>query len=162
MIISSPFSIKLAGQLLLLVLVCAGVLVSQAAADEAQILVRKTNLRATPKLWAKSLGSLQYGDSVHMLGAEAGWVKVKTKGKEGFVHASALTQRQIVLSGKAAPQTVSRDQVVLAGKGFNSQVEKQLAAGNTHLNFAAVNEIEKMKVSPSDLAAFIRNGKLNG
>jgi hypothetical protein len=131
-------------------------------ADELRVQVRNTAVRSQPKVWSNALGFVNYGDSVELLGSEQGWMKVQFKGKQGFVHATALTKRNIVLSGKTAPKTASRDDVVLAGKGFNREVEKQMASSNATLNFNAVNEIEKMRVSSVELAAFIKGGKLNG
>lgn len=142
-------------------------LTALAAASEAllYVQVRNTKLRAEPKFWSAQKADLDYGSAVTPLGAapnDKSWLKVKKGDTEGFVHVSAITKRRIVLSGQAVPNGKGVDQssIVLAGKGFNSQVEDKYRAANG-LDYAAVDEVTKLGVDGAEEAAFIAEGKLN-
>ena len=133
-----------------------------ANAQNVYVTVRETQLR--PKADFLSKGSyLKYGDSLSILDDSNSWLNVKTVfGKQGYVHKSAVTEKRIVLkSGSTSYHTpTSQSDVVLAGKGFNQEVEKQFALQNSTLNFRDVDIMEKPRVAPNDLSAFVLQGKL--
>jgi hypothetical protein len=125
--------------------------------------VRETKLRSEPKYWASSVAGLAYGDGLSVLSEENGWQKVKTAaGAQGFVPLSAVTTRKVVLSSsaKAAATAGGDDDVLLAGKGFSADIEKQYAGQRKGLNYHAVDQMEKLRVSGGEIAAFLKNGKL--
>jgi hypothetical protein len=125
--------------------------------------VKTVKVRGEPKAWAAAIASLKYGDGVQAMSATDGWLKVKTgSGKVGYLHESAVTTKKIVLSGKgiAGDGSADRADVVLAGKGFNQAVEKDFAAKDSSLNFKAVDEMERIRVSDGELGAFLKAGKL--
>ena len=126
------------------------------------IKVKSTKIRSQPKMWASAVGSVKYGDSVQTLGLTDGWLKVRSAGKVGYLHESAVTEKKVILSARSMTGDGSADRgdVVLAGKGFNQAVEKDLAAKDRSLNFKAVDEMERLKVSDSELGAFMRAGQL--
>ena len=68
-------------------------------------------------------------------------------------------------AGKIMPATVatgaSGDELALAGKGFNSDVEAAFKAGNKEIDFTWVNRMEKMKVSPAAVEKFLRQGQVS-
>jgi hypothetical protein len=124
--------------------------------------VKSAKIRAEPKVWAASVVALAYGDSIEALSVTDGWLKVRARGKGGFIHESAVTTKKIVLSvkGNVGDGLTDRADVVLAGKGFNQAVEREFAAQDASLNFRAVDAMEKIKVSDAELAAFLQGGSL--
>ena len=138
-------------------------LASAHADDVAYIQTRNATILSEPKLLSKVKKKLSYGDAVSVLNSEAGWIKVRSSDKvEGFIHNSALSSRSVSLSGsKSGDGGVSNSDISLAGKGFSPEIEKQLAAQNGGLNFAAVDAMEKITVSPDQTRAFVKSGKLN-
>lgn len=137
---------------------------AEAAGQKAYVQIKSARLMDQPKLWGKPVGTLSYGDELSLSGeAAAGWFQVQTRsGKSGYLHQSALTTSRIVLhsGGSAGSGAADQSDVVLAGKGFNSSVERQYAAGNSSADFRAVDQVEQSRVSPTELAQFIKQGRL--
>jgi glutamate-1-semialdehyde aminotransferase len=76
------------------------------------------------------------------------------------MHKSALTTKKVSMSAgtTTAKTAASSDELALAGKGFSAQVEKEYQAKNKNLNFAAVDRMEKIKISPTDMQKFLDAG----
>jgi SH3-like domain-containing protein len=132
--------------------------------DPAFVQVKATKLRSSARHWATAKGDLSYGDQLTVLEQLPQWVRVRTKsGKEGFVPQSALTSQRVSLKGSTDKSLLQADasDVALAGKGFSPEVEKQYAASNKSLNYAAVDRMEKVRIADSEVLAFIKAGKLN-
>jgi hypothetical protein len=126
--------------------------------------VKKSEVRAKPSFLGTIVARVSYGDRVELLVEQGAWLKVGLPGRktEGWMHASALTRKKIELQagGQAVGQTASSDEVALAGKGFNQQVEDTFKAQNPKLDFAWVDKMEKIVVSQSEMEAFLRDGKV--
>lgn len=154
----------LLGAAILLVSSCLSVTTAQAAPSTktAHVRVRESKLRAQPKFWAASVSELRYGDPLTLVGQESGWLKARTsRGKQGYVHPSVVTEKRIALSSDAAvDKRADTSDVVLAGKGFSKEVEREYAQSNPTLNFKAVNSMEQLKISDQELLSFMREGKL--
>ena len=97
-----------------------------------------------------------------MRGQQGAWLKVGLPGlkTEGWMHASALTSKKIVLQAgeQAVGQGASSDELALAGKGFNQQVENTFRAQNPNLDFSWIDRMEKIVVSQSEMETFLREG----
>ncbi len=135
---------------------------SIAAADDVYVTVREAKLRTKQDFFSPGIADVRYGDKLNVLNESGSWLSVKTGGgKQGFIHQSAITERRVVLKGSAKfdPNQTSQSDVVLAGKGFNADVERRFAAAQ-HVNFADVNAMEKIKISPNELSSFVAQGKL--
>lgn len=133
------------------------------ALDTVNVKVRAAKVRVEPKAWATAVTTLQYGDSIQAVSSADGWLKVRTAGgKQGYLHESAVTTKRILLSkkGVSGDGTADRADVVLAGKGFNRAVERDLAAQDSSLNFKGVDEMERLQVRDTELAAFMKAGQL--
>ena len=160
-------------------LMAVGVLVSMASPPvaygaegkgEVSVQVQSTTLRASPQHWAKSVSELRYGDRLAVVDSLTkdtaagvpGWLKVKKGGSQGFVHASAVTTRTVVIQGRSGGTgtNVSSGDVVLAGKGFNADVERSYVKRGLGANYAEVDRMEARKVSNSEVASFISAGRL--
>jgi len=128
------------------------------------IQVREGQLRTTPSHLGKFVARLSYGDRVTVIAGQGAWKKVSlTDGKyQGWVHETALTSKRIILkAGQSDVGTsVSRDEIALAGKGFNEEVEAQYRKNNINIDYNWINKMEAIKVSPEQMENFIRTGQL--
>lgn len=122
--------------------------------------VRQGPVRATPSALGQVVGTLNYGDRVQVTDERPGWMRVAAGPVAGWMSASALTAKQVVLAaGTGAMQTgASSEEMALAGKGFNADVEAQFKAQNRNVNFAAVDRMEKRKVAQQEMMTFLRAG----
>ncbi len=126
--------------------------------------VKEGELRAKPSYLGKIVVRVSYGDRVTVLAEQGDWKKVSTVGAraQGWIHSTALTSSKIVLkAGQASVgSTVSRDEIALAGKGFSEEVEAQYRKSHRNLDYAWINRMEAMKVSPEQMADFVTKGSL--
>lgn len=137
-----------------------------AAVKPFYVKVRESKLRQSGSYFAPITASVRYGEELTPVSAgDAQWIQVKTgKGVKGYVHISSLSDKKILLASatKSFFDTgYDSSEVVLAGKGFNSEVEKAYAASNSGLRFDAVDAAEKLKVTQAELRAFLKEGGLS-
>jgi hypothetical protein len=88
-------------------------------------------------------------------------MKVSASGaRSGWLHASALTKKRIAMQAGArdAQTAASGDELALAGKGFNSDVEAEFRSQNRGADFAAVDRMERIRVTPAESKEFLRAG----
>jgi uncharacterized protein YgiM (DUF1202 family) len=144
----------------------AAVLLLAAAAVFAapmSVIVKETQIRATPSYMSKILVLARYGDRLEVLEKQNGWAKVSLPaGKgQGWVHLSALSTKQVALKAgdAAAAGGASSGEVALAGKGFNKEVEAQYR-DETQLDFTWIDRMEGFRVSPEQILAFLQAGGL--
>ncbi|HEY8240679.1 MAG TPA: SH3 domain-containing protein [Kiritimatiellia bacterium] len=145
--------------------VCA-LLVGLHAANAAEtttmnVQVKTGQLRTTPAFLGKISADLAYGDQVTVLKAQGEWMQVQSKsGQVGWIHQSALTKKKIKLSAgtQTAQTAASGEELALAGKGFNSDVEAQFKSQNKNIDFSWIDRMEKIKVAPQDAMAFLKEG----
>ncbi|MBN2467525.1 MAG: SH3 domain-containing protein [Deltaproteobacteria bacterium] len=127
--------------------------------------VKQGCVRSTPSFLGKIVASLAYGDRVDVLEEKDPWAKICVSGKkcEGWMHVSALTNKKIVLKAGAedVEKAASSDEVALAGKGFNEQVEGEFKKKNPKIDFAWVDKMEKIVVSQNAMQTFLKEGGVN-
>jgi len=133
--------------------------------QKMSVQVQDGKLRADPSFLGKVLGSVAYGDSVTVIKQQDPWVYVSAKGGQlsGWIHNSALSEKEIILRAGSADvaKTASQKEVALAGKGFNADVEKEFKSRNPKLNFEWVDRMEKFVVSDDEIRKFIQEGALS-
>lgn len=139
------------------------VAVSAFAAGPATMSVQVKNgqIRSTPSFLGQVVAPLNYGDRVQVLETKNEWMKVTGPGGlSGWVHSSALTKKKIAMTaGSQDVQTgASGDELALASKGFNSDVEADFKSKHKDVDFTWVNRMEKYKVSPKEMQAFLKEG----
>jgi hypothetical protein len=141
--------------------------VPMAADAQKQMLsvqVREGQVRATPSFLGKMVAKTAYGDRVGMLEDRDPWKRVSIQGGklQGWMHASALTTKRVVLkAGQADVQTgATRDELALAGKGFNEQVESAFKKKNANLDYSWINRMENFKISPEQMQSFLAKGNV--
>ena len=124
--------------------------------------VRQAELRTVPSFLGNSAGTLPYGMPVVILEQAGAWYRVASSRGSGWLHASALTKKTVVLeAGSTVDTTASSREVALAGKGFNSEVEARFKATHLQIDFAWVDRMEGFKVPVSRLETFAREGRLS-
>ncbi len=132
-----------------------------AAPASMSVQVKNGQLRSTASFLGAVVGPLGYGDRVSVVEQQGDWMKVTSPaGKTGWIHSSALTKKNIQMkAGSQNAQTAaSGDELALAGKGFNSDVEADFKAKNKNVDFAWVDRMEKFKVEPAAMQAFLKEG----
>jgi hypothetical protein len=123
------------------------------------VLVQETVVRKKPQFFAPAAGTARLGQTFEGEGPENGWYKVDGK-LDGYVHASAVTAKKVKVSGDSVGGGASAEEVTLAGKGFNAQVEKSYGAKNGAADFSGVNAMERREISEAAVLEFMRSGGL--
>ena len=146
---------------IIIALLClsAAVLFAQKAGDTNYINVKSANLKSSTGFFASNTGTVAYGDEVRILAINGNYAQVRTTAgnKTGWIAKSSLTSKRIATSGSTA--NASAREIALAGKGFSPEVESQYKKSKT-INYAAVDEMEKIIISDKDLLNFIEEGRL--
>lgn len=146
--------------LVLLLVLCAGA----AFAASMSVQVRNGKVRATPSQLGRVVASVPYGEALEAGNLTRGWYPVTlADGKKGWLHESALSRKPIKMTAGATDvQTgVSTDEVALAGKGFNEQVEAKLKS-ETALDYSWVDRMAGFQVNEDQIRAFRTQGRLTG
>ena len=146
----------------LLMLALAGPL-SAAAVDQMSVQVQNAQLRADASFLGKLTASVPYGTRVTILQARGDWRQVQEPaGKTGWLHQSALTKKTISMKagGQDVATTASGDELALAGKGFNSEIEADFKNKNKDIDFTWIDRMEKIKVSMDEITRFLNDGQV--
>ena len=149
-------------------LALAGVLLpgfAQAAQKSMSVQVKESQVRAAPSYLGKIVGRTSYGAQVTVLEERGAWKKVSVAGgkTQGWMHATALSGKKIILKAGqgSAGTSVTQDEIALAGKGFSEEVEGQYRKNNKNLDYAWINRMETLKMTPAQMEDFIATGRLN-
>lgn len=123
--------------------------------------VREGQLRATPSFLGKVVANVPYGVRMGVEGRQGDWVRVSGPAT-GWIHSSALTEKNIQMEAGAADVSAAAtgDELALAGKGFNRQVEQQFRSDNPEMDFTWVDRMETWEMSAGEMAKFLREGEL--
>lgn len=149
--------------ILTLFLVLFFLLVTLLIAKSFVVKIKITHLRTDPQFYAQSLAVLKNGESVEQLEVKGSWIKVKSsQGLTGWVHSSSVKPKKFALLRVAdsLKTETSADEVALAGKGFNKQVEGEYKARNPNISFAMVDKMLEIEVSISEIKLFLKKGRL--
>lgn len=132
-------------------------------AETATVITKQDNIRESCRFYSPVKATVHYNDVVEIISKEGDWYRVKFKKVQGCIHKSAVEKSSISLSNLVGSekQSASGDEVALAGKGFNPQVEAVYKKENPNLDYRAVNRVENFKVSENKLRQFIQSGRLN-
>ena len=126
--------------------------------------IRDGQVRATPSFLGKIVGTVSYGDRVAIREEKGAWAKVKLpeRALEGWMHTSALSEKKIVLKAGASDveQTASTEEIALAGKGFNEEVEAKYKK-DKNLDYTWIDRMETFVFPPTELAAFMDEAGLS-
>jgi uncharacterized protein YgiM (DUF1202 family) len=138
-----------------------------ALAAEQQVMsvqVKEGQVRAGPSFLGKIVARLVYGERVAVLGEKGAWflISLPRNAGQGWMHNSALTRKKIILKAGAAnvSQSASSDEIALAGKGFNQQVESEFKAKNPNIDFTWIDRMEKIKITQKEMRQFLEAGRV--
>ena len=124
------------------------------------VATKTVTLKSSTGFFARTLGTLNYGDRVTVLQVNGKWVEVRSASNSslsGWTASANMSAKQIV-SGNT--NTASAREVALAGKGFNQEVENTYKTkGN--LNYADVDRTEAVTVDETELYRFLVEGHLS-
>lgn len=130
-----------------------------AASGRVTVVVEQAKVRKAKAFFAAPVATVKYKDSLSAGEPEDGWVPVTVSGKSGWLHESAVGSKAGKLKGGwDGGDEAGQDEVTLAGKGFNAEVEKAHRSGDAG-DYAAVDAMEKRSLSEAELLAFLRAGK---
>jgi Bacterial SH3 domain len=150
--------------ILLIVLCLTGAAAIAGGEKMMSVQIRDGQIRAMPSFLGRIVGTVSYGDRVAVREEKGAWSRVKLQegDLEGWMHTSALSEKKIVLKAGASDveQAASTEEIALAGKGFNEEVEKEYKAKNPALDFAWIDRMEKIVVSQDQTKQFLEQGGL--
>ena len=156
---------KRRASLLSAVLFCFGVMVMCAAGDTVMsVQVKQSDVRSSPSGLGSIVAAVKLGDQLTVIEERGVWTKVSTAGgTTGWIPSSSLVKGTIKINagGKDAQVAASSDEMSLATKGFNSDVESKFKQENKNIDFTWVDRMQQFKVSLDDIRAFMKQGKLN-
>jgi len=147
--------------LLVTVLLVAGL--AWAAGEILNVQVRTTQLRSRASFLGSSVGEIGYGAQVEVISQRGPWVQVTApNGVSGWLHESALSEDELAMvSGTIDADTgASGEEIALAGKGFNDQVENEYQKKHGDLDYTWVDLMEKMVISPEQAEKFLAAGQV--
>src|SRR6056297_3329316 len=136
-----------AGAALLGAVLVSGVAVAEdppEAGSQATVKVRSQHLFPRPVFYAEPLAELSFGEVLTLGESSDDWFRAtRSNGITGWIHSTALTG---AVAGEgdigSGSGEVSSDEVMLAGRGFNSQVEEAYSSDNPELDFSKVDAME--------------------
>ena len=128
--------------------------------DKMYVAVKSADLYSSNSFFAKKVSKLNYSDEVEVLKEDNNWIEIKSTknaAKTGWINVDSLSKRKIISSSF----TASTDELALAGKGFNEEIEKAYKkSGKT--DYKSVDIMENNSISSSELKEFISEGELKG
>lgn len=146
-------------------LVTAFSIVAVSGANRMSIQIKSGHLRDTPSFLGRIVSSLSYGDRVDFFEEKNSWSHVGVPGTQirGWIHATALTSKKIILSAgtEDVEKAANSDELALAGKGFNRQVEEEFKLKNRHIDYHWVDKMEHFVASQDQIKRFVKDGALS-
>jgi hypothetical protein len=141
----------------------AALLASSARAETLTVVVKEAAVKKQPYFYAPSLGTVHLGEHLESTSNEHGWHQVPFQGATGWLHDSAVTTKkfQIGAAESVGSTGTTADEVTIAGKGFNEQVEQTYRHTGPQANFSAVDAMERSTVSDAELRRFVQEGSLS-
>ncbi len=130
--------------------------------DSVNVQVREAIVRSSPNYLGAQVARVPYGTSLPVAQEQGNWYRIAKPA--GWIPKSAVTTKRVALDAEKKGQAhgAKRDEVALAGKGFNPQVEAKYKQQNANLvaAYAQVDRVERKTVSEAQLRAFQQAGRL--
>jgi Bacterial SH3 domain len=134
-----------------------------AAGQVMNVQVRSSRVRSRPSFLGSTVTEVAYGSQVTVNSHQGPWVQVTVPGGQaGWLHESALSEEELIMvSGSTEAETgASGEEIALAGKGFNDQVENEYKKNHDDLDYTWVDLMEKMVISPEQAEEFLVAGQV--
>ena len=124
------------------------------------VAVKTVTLKSGTGFFATNKGTLNYGDRVTVIRVDGRFVEVRSATNSsltGWTASANMSVRQVVAGSSS---TATAQEVAMAGKGFNQEVEQSFKDQNRSLNYADVDRVEAITVQESALLRFLEEGRL--
>lgn len=122
-------------------------------------------VRGAPRFFAENLVRLTAGAQVEIVATRGAWYQVRVPGRKavtGYLHSSALASesRYQLDVERAGGGTVTYAERTAAARGFSPEVESRhrMERPETERGYRQIDRLERMQVSPEQVAAFMRGG----
>lgn len=132
--------------------------------------VNNASVREAPSFLSQVSTTLNYGDKVGVLEEGEGWQKVQPESSSvtGWMHASALTKKQINLQAGETDADVkaSQQELTAGGRGYDEAIEREFRKDHSELE-AAYQQLNRLTADPngqaslSEIVRFMREGELS-
>ena len=143
----------------ILTMLISGALFAQISkGGTAWVSIKSATVKSSTWFFASTKGTLTMGDQVTVLQVNGNWAEIRSVANSalsGWTSINNLSARQIVASGA----NVSGDDIAMAGKGFNQEIENAYKTED-NLDYTGVDETEAIKVSQDELYKFVVDGHL--
>ena len=138
--------------------------VLSAAAETSSVTVKKAAVKKSPRVFSKTVETLHYADQVEILVRAKGWVQVElADGRSGWIRSTHLSKPELSL--QAGEQMVdvaaSDEELTLAGKGFDSQIESNYRQQNAEVDYAWIERMLSYHSDEAELIRFLEQGGLS-
>ena len=154
----SKTKIKMIGFVILFVISSVSLM-----AETVSVITKENAIRTSCRFFAPVLVVVRYNDKLEVISQEGDWFMVKFKNIEGCIHKSAVQKQTFKFTdlGLGESKSATEDEVALAGKGFNPEVEDAYKKENPELKFELVDTIEGIDIPEEKYIDFIEEGELN-
>ncbi len=137
------------------------VMASAAAAETVYVVTKEDSVREDCRFFSPIKVKVRYGEALETSSQEGDWFRVSVRGVQGCIHRMAIQTQGPRLSGSSGSlRGTSRDEVALAGKGFNPETEAALRSKGGGYHYAAVDWIERIEIPPDRVQRFVVDGGL--
>lgn len=149
-------------RIVILSLIIVFFIASLAFAETAKVITRENAIRNDCRFFSPVKAKVKHNDELEIISQAGDWFRVKFGNVKGCIHKSAIEKKEFSLTGLFGTKTrdTSGDEVALAGKGFNPQVESSYKKKHPELDFTMVDRIEGYTVPEKKLESFMREGGL--
>lgn len=149
-------------RILKIILLLSLVISTPVLADTMRVITKENALRETCRFYAPVKSPLKNGDTLELISTEGDWYKVRFKEISGCIHKSAVETKSVsTFQGLGSQkQGATEQEVALAGKGFNHEVERAFQSKHPEIKYNLVDAIEKYKVDEKRVFDFIKMGGL--
>jgi hypothetical protein len=137
--------------------------VTAAGAEDLYVKVEKARVLKRPSAFAPALTTLPYRTRVQILGKSGTYYQVKTKKGKGYLAKTSVAVSRPVYLSELKGQYLSSDEVAMATKGFNAQVEAEHRQANPKLAYSQLDRWIKLTTytDPGEqFLTFRQNGAL--
>jgi len=134
-------------------------MVQSARDDILFVAVNTVDLKAGTGIFARTVGTLNYGDQVDVLQERNRFVQVQNitnPSLTGWTGEANFTSRQTAGAGTGAD---ARD-VAQAARGFDKNVEKEFSNQHPELNFEDIDKMERITIDLDKFIQFLEEGRL--
>ena len=154
----SKTKIKMIGFVILFVISSVSLM-----AETVSVITKENAIRTSCRFFAPVVAVVYYNDKLEVISQQGDWFRVKYNEFEGCIHKSAVKKQTFTLAelGSGKSKSTSEDEVALAGKGFNPEIEEEYKKENPELNFKLVDTIEELDIPEDKHINFIEEGELN-